>query len=327
MTTAQQAADSAGQRDLSTAELQQRARQFVLDYIARYGTEPTGEQVGNAHGMSERWGRNQISSVRGTRAGTAPARRHGTSGTARGTVGEAVAARTTESSGTAGPATAVIGAAGPAPAAARPPAPPARSGAPNGTGSGPGSDQADATSGTAAPRHSGTAARPSGTHAPAQPPAHAHGGGGQVVAWLGFGFGAFVSVAANVMAAWIPHPPEGLEGDAAAVWTPPEGWGPDSGAVVGAAVWPLMLLLAVEVMSRVRWAPGWQWTAARFGGVGVVGLGSAIISYGHIRDVLLEWHYGEFSAHIGPLVVDGLMVISGFALLSISQASRAGGRS
>lgn len=320
MTTAQQTANSAAQRELSTAELQQRAQQFVRDYIAINAKEPTGELVGNEHGMSERWGRNQISAVRGTRAATAPARR---TGTARGTVDEAVAARAAARSGTAGPATAVIGATGPVPPAAQPPASPARSGAPSGTGSA----QADAANGTTAARPNGTAARRSGTHAPARPAASEHHSSGQVVAWAGFALGVFVSVAANVMHALIPRPPEGLDDASAKAWIPPEGWAPNEAAVIGGAVWPLMLLLAVEVMTRVRWAPGWQWAAARFGGVGVVGLGSAIISYFHIRDVLLDWHYGEFSAYIGPLVVDGFMVICGVALLSISQASQRGGRS
>ncbi len=149
---------------------------------------------------------------------------------------------------------------------------------------------------------------------------------GQLVAWAGFAFGAAVSVAANVKHAYIPRPPEHLDEAAAKEWTPPPDWAPDMSAVLGAAVWPLMLLLAVEVMTRVSWGGGW-WNVARFGGVGIVGLGSAIISYGHIRDVLLLWHYGSVGAHIGPIVVDGLMVVSGFALLAISQAKARGGTS
>ena len=62
------------------------------------------------------------------------------------------------------------------------------------------------------------------------------------------------------------------------------------------------------------------WTLARFGGTGAVALGSATISYGHLRDVLLAWQYNPLAAAVGPLVLDGLMVISGFALLAISNA-------
>jgi hypothetical protein len=32
--------------------------------------------------------------------------------------------------------------------------------------------------------------------------------------------------------------------------------------------------------------------------------------------ILLTWHYGPTAAFIGPLVIDGLMTISGFALLT-----------
>lgn len=93
-------------------------------------------------------------------------------------------------------------------------------------------------------------------------------------------------------------------------------------AQVGVAVWPIGLLLSVEVLSRVSWPRGWQWMLARFAGTGAVARGSAIISYGHLRDVLLAWQYDPLGAAVGPLVLDGLMVISGSALLVMSYASR-----
>lgn len=130
--------------------------------------------------------------------------------------------------------------------------------------------------------------------------------GARLVAWVGFMFGTVISVAANVLAAWIP--PEG----AAA------GWQPGIAPQVGAAVWPLALLLSVEVLSRVRWPTGFGWAAARLGGVAAVALGAAVISYGHIHAVLSHWRYDAAGAYMGPAVVDGLMVISGFALLALS---------
>lgn len=133
--------------------------------------------------------------------------------------------------------------------------------------------------------------------------------GGRLVAWLGFVFGSVVSVLANVMDARLP--PAG----AGASWTP------SIEAQLAAAVWPLSLLLAVEAVARVRWAKGWVWVAARFGGAGAVALFSAWISYWHIRDVLMAWRYEESSAAVGPFVVDGLMVITGFALLSIARSA------
>ncbi|MGH3860279.1 hypothetical protein, partial [Actinokineospora sp.] len=139
---------------------------------------------------------------------------------------------------------------------------------------------------------------------PAAVVAPAPAGGGRFVAWAGFVFGSVMSVAANVLHTWLPA--DRL----------PQGWAPGIAAQVGAAVWPIGLLLSVEVLSRVPWRPGWQWGLARFGGTGTVALGSAVISYGYVRDVLAAWGYDPVAAHVGPLVLDGLMVISGFALLT-----------
>lgn len=134
--------------------------------------------------------------------------------------------------------------------------------------------------------------------------------GGRLVAWAGFVFGSVMSVAANVLHTWLPAADR------------PPGWSPAVAAQVGAAVWPIGLLLSVEVLSRVRWPRGWQWMLARFAGTGAVALGSAIISYGHLRGVLLAWQYDPLAAAVGPLVLDGLMVISGFALLAMSYTGR-----
>jgi hypothetical protein len=130
--------------------------------------------------------------------------------------------------------------------------------------------------------------------------------GGRLVAWTGFLFGSIMSIAANVLHAWLP-----------AAHQPP-GWTPGLAPQVGAAVWPIGLMLAVEALSRIRWPGGLGWGLARFGGAGTVALGSAVISYGHLRDVLAAWHYNPLAAAVGPLVLDGLMVVCGFALLANS---------
>ncbi|MCE7008551.1 DUF2637 domain-containing protein [Kibdelosporangium philippinense] len=80
-------------------------------------------------------------------------------------------------------------------------------------------------------------------------------------------------------------------------------------------------MLAVEALSRIRWSKGALWSLARFGGAGAVAIGSAVISYGHLRGVLLAWQYGPLTAAVGPLVLDGLMVVCGFALLAMSRTS------
>ncbi|WP_051793365.1 hypothetical protein [Kibdelosporangium aridum] len=136
--------------------------------------------------------------------------------------------------------------------------------------------------------------------------------GGRLVAWLGFVFGSVMSIAANVLHTWLPAA------------TQPPGWSPGIAPQIGAAVWPVGLLLSVEVLSRVTWRPGWLWGLARYGGAGAVALGSAVISYGHVREVLLAWGYGHPGAEVGPLVLDGLMVVSGFALLAMAGGHRRG---
>lgn len=129
---------------------------------------------------------------------------------------------------------------------------------------------------------------------------------GRLVSWTGFVFGSVTSIAANILHTWLP---------AASM---PPGWTPGIAPQVGAAVWPIGLLLSVEVLSRARWRRGWLWALARYGGAGAVAIGSAVISYSHLREVLLTWGYGSAAAYVGPLVLDGLMVVSGFALLSMT---------
>lgn len=139
--------------------------------------------------------------------------------------------------------------------------------------------------------------------------------GARAVAWLSFVVGIAVSIAANVMHAYYPTAAQ-LE-----AWRQQGGtgqWQPEPGAVVGAGFWPLALLLAVEVLSRVRWRPGGWWNLARFGGTGLVAVVAAVLSYRHMAGLLLAFGEDSFSAHLGPLAVDGLMVVAGFALLSMS---------
>lgn len=136
--------------------------------------------------------------------------------------------------------------------------------------------------------------------------------GGRLVAWAGFVFGSVMSIAANVLHVWLP----------AAHELP--GWSPGVAPQIGAAVWPVGLMLAIEALSRIPWPKGILWGLARFGGAGAVAVGSAVISYGHLRGVLLAWQYGPLAAAVGPLVLDGLMVVCGFALLAMSRTSAGG---
>jgi hypothetical protein len=124
------------------------------------------------------------------------------------------------------------------------------------------------------------------------------------MSWLGLAFGSATSIAANVLHTWLPAS------------TQPPGWTPGLGPQIGAGVWPFALIVTVEVLTRVNWRRTWFWNTVRYGIGTIVAVGSFAISYGHIHAVLTAWHYDPIAAAIGPLVVDGLMTISGFALLA-----------
>ncbi|GAA5026128.1 DUF2637 domain-containing protein [Actinopolymorpha pittospori] len=146
------------------------------------------------------------------------------------------------------------------------------------------------------PAHAGTAAAPSGM------PADRLAGASQpraarLVVWSAFLLGIAASIAANVAHAQ-------------------PAWGP---RIAGAFV-PLALLLAVECMSRPSWRrSGLWWGLARYGGTGLVALVAAVISYRHMAGLLERYGEDALNAHLGPLAVDGLMVVAGFALLAIND--------
>jgi hypothetical protein len=135
--------------------------------------------------------------------------------------------------------------------------------------------------------------------------------GGTAVSWLGFAFGSITSIAANVLHTWLPAA------------TQPPGWTPGTGPQIGAGVWPVALIVTVEVLVRVSWRRTWFWNVVRYGIGTIVAAGSFAISYGHIHAVLTAWHYDPIAAAVGSLVLDGLMTVSGFALLT-AEAAHAG---
>jgi hypothetical protein len=131
--------------------------------------------------------------------------------------------------------------------------------------------------------------------------------GARFVATFGFTFGSLVSIAANVLAERIPPTPI------------PRDWTPALDAQLGAPVWPIALLLSVEALTRIPWPKGLGWSIARFGGVTSVAMFAGVISYFHIHDVLVSWRYQPFAANVGPLVIDGLMVVSGVGLMALAK--------
>jgi outer membrane biosynthesis protein TonB len=126
-------------------------------------------------------------------------------------------------------------------------------------------------------------------------------------AYTGAVLGGLVSIAANVAHSFIP--PKGQ----------PANWAPEPGAVVGAIVWPVFLFIAVEILARVAWPKGRTWRILRFGGLLPVAVVAAFVSYRHLSGLLA--HYGEepIVTWLGPLAVDGLMVMATGALLATGR--------
>jgi len=118
----------------------------------------------------------------------------------------------------------------------------------------------------------------------------------RLIAWCAFVLGVAASVAANVAHAR-----------------------PELGPRLSSAFAPVALLLTVEIMSRVPWPQGTWWTLGRYGGTGTVALVAAVMSYRHMYGLLASYGEDTFNASIGPLAVDGLMVVASLALLALGQ--------
>lgn len=282
----------------SSTDLQERARQAWRDSAAA-GVPLSREALGAMFERSPSWARDRIAEARGT--GDTPAT-------------APPVTPSTEATDTPGD-TSTVTPVSPEPAAEVSPVPPAKPKPPVAkrpkpvSPAKPGGDTPPAVTDTPTPAGTVT---PAAAATDTPPVSHR---GARFMAWLGFGVGSLVSIAGNWLAAWLP----------AAVMPP--GWSPSVPSQFGATVWPIALLVSVEVMSRTPWprGKGWVvvgWGVVRVGGVGVVALGSGVISYGHIHAVLLSWGYDPIGAGVGPLVIDGLMVVSGFALLAMSTATR-----
>ncbi len=113
-----------------------------------------------------------------------------------------------------------------------------------------------------------------------------------------------MSIAANVAHSYVP--PTGAPAD----------WSPQGGAVVGAIFWPVALFVAVEILARVAWPSGRRWKALRFAGLLPVALVAAFVSYKHLAGLLAFYGEDGPTAMLGPLAVDGLMVMATGALLA-----------
>lgn len=129
-------------------------------------------------------------------------------------------------------------------------------------------------------------------------------GGGRAWGYLGAVLGGLASIGANTAHSYLA--PAGAH----------VGWRPPVGAVIGAQFWPVALCVALEILARTSWPPRKWWIVVRLLGLVPVAVVAATVSYEHLSGLLA--HYGEdrLTVVIGPLAVDGLMVMSSAAILA-----------
>jgi hypothetical protein len=127
---------------------------------------------------------------------------------------------------------------------------------------------------------------------------------GRSWAYAGAILGGMVSIAANVAHSYVP--PFGTEG----------AYHPPAGAVFGAVFWPVALFVAVEILARTDWPAGPRWAVLRFLGLLPVSVVAAVVSYRHLSGLLAFYREDALTATIGPLAVDGLMVMATGALVA-----------
>jgi len=126
-------------------------------------------------------------------------------------------------------------------------------------------------------------------------------------AYIGAALGGTVSIAANVAHSYVPPV------------VAPAAWSPQTGAVVGAIFWPVALFVATEILARVAWPSGRRWSALRFAGLLPVALVAGLVSYKHLAGLLHFYGEDAVTSHLGPLAVDGLMVMATGALLATAR--------
>src|SRR5690242_18023312 len=133
-------------------------------------------------------------------------------------------------------------------------------------------------------------------------------------AYTGTILGGSASVAANVAHSFVP--PAGANAD----------WQPQYGAIAVSMAWPIFLFVAVEILIRVPWPRGISYHLLRWCGLLPVAIVAAFVSYRHLSGLLT--HYGEepMVAFLGPLAVDGMMIMATGALYAIHTQTRAATR-
>ena len=127
-------------------------------------------------------------------------------------------------------------------------------------------------------------------------------------AYLGAALGGFVSIAANIAHSYVPPVDAGVD------------WSPRAGAVAGAVFWPVALFVATEILTRVAWPAGRVWWLLRWAGMLPVAFVAALVSYRHLSGLLAFYGEEPIICVLGPLAVDGLMVMATGAILATGHS-------
>lgn len=124
---------------------------------------------------------------------------------------------------------------------------------------------------------------------------------GTAWAYVGMTLAGVASIAANVLHAMQPA-------------------NPPAGSVIAAGLWPVFLFVAIEILAKHEWPDGARWVAIRVFGLVPVAAVSAVVSYRHMNGLLAHWGEDAVTATIGPLAVDGLLVMSTGAIIAAGMA-------
>lgn len=123
-------------------------------------------------------------------------------------------------------------------------------------------------------------------------------------AYIGLAVGGGASVAANIAHSYVP--PSGAADD----------WTPRTGAVIVAGLFPVLLLITVEILARTNWQRGFWAAAFRYLGVLPVMIVAAVVSYRHMYGLLAFYGEDPIATTLGPFAIDGTMLVATCALLA-----------
>lgn len=90
---------------------------------------------------------------------------------------------------------------------------------------------------------------------------------------------------------------------------------PSALSIIRAVIWPVGLFLAIEMFMRVPWEQKPAHRLVRWIGILLPAGLAALVSYRHLRGLMLSDGEGALEASVGPIVIDGLMLMATLGLL------------